>query len=122
MKITMDDIHGDGSSCRGCTACGSCIEHNDCENNGCGEEEQNLSTLSLHRKLEILEENNVYIIAGYRGSGEVLTFQFPDMTFVDFHWTETNDKGTRQYFKPTEFERMAEEALEYLKKDMSEAR
>lgn len=69
---------------------------------------------TLKEKLERLEKAGVYFQAGYYGTGEVFIARFPDLTFVDFHWTDSNEKGTRQFIKPTELERIVDETVEYL--------
>lgn len=66
---------------------------------------------SLEEKLEYLEKNDVVFRAGYRGRGEVITAVLPDLTFLDWHWLESNSDGTTQFFKPTEFERMVDEVI-----------
>lgn len=66
---------------------------------------------SLKWQLKYLEGKGVYLEAGYLGKEEVLTFRYPDLTFIDFHWAKSNNDGTRQYFRPTEIKRMVEEAI-----------
>lgn len=67
---------------------------------------------SLTEKLEYLESKGVVFRAGYRGMNEVITAVMPDGTFVDWHWLESNEDGTDQWFKPLQFEEMVDEVLE----------
>ena len=76
----------------------------------------------FHEKLERLEDAGVKFRAGYFGGGEVFTACFPDGTFVDFEWLETNDRGDIQFLKPTELKRVIDETLEWIEDGTLEER
>lgn len=70
-----------------------------------------LNQMSLAWKLQYIENKGVEFQAGYWGKEEVFIARLPDMTFIDFHWMDSNEDGTRQYFKPTEIERVVNEII-----------
>lgn len=71
-----------------------------------------LKQRSLKKKLEYIEEKGIIFQAGYWGKEEVFIATFPDASFLDFHWMNSNSDGTLQSFRPTEIERIVDEIIE----------
>lgn len=68
---------------------------------------------SLKQKLQLLEDKGVVFRAAYMGYEEVFTAVYPDGTFIDYHWAESNDSKDCQFFTPTQLERVVNETIEY---------